>query len=450
MGDGPERGERGERGERTDTARVRGGWAGDLVAAGGAAWVAWADFRTREGAFVGEGDREWRLLPGAIRDRWRTALRDTSFSVALARLEGAAPAGAREVERAPRTIEGPALAALPGAAEPAVLWVRAPRPRAGSALLASILGEPRSCASSRGAILGPRAAADASGRLWVAWQQWPERPSDPAAGPHVAVAVRERPGTWSAPWPLSSAGAAWAPALAADAQGGLWCAWDSWDGGRYRISVSHKAEQGDWSAPLEVSATDRPWLDLAPDVAAGRRAGVGGVEPLRPAGGASTTASTTCARCTRCEVTLGAGGSLAARAGAGRVHGRGRAPAGARAAVPALDRVRVREPPGAPGAPRGAGAGGLLPLLPQRRVQGLRLGDPRRGPRRGRPGRRRSASRARRGFPDTPYGVVRAPDSGGGDAWLLAYHAGDYALRPDDHPSKPVAGPPADGGDELP
>jgi hypothetical protein len=84
----------------------------------------------------------------------------------------------------------------------------------------------------------------------------------------VAVAVRERSGTWSAPWSLSAAGAAWSPALAADAQGGLWCTWDSWDGGRYRILVAHKAEQGEWSEPLLLSATDRPWLDLAPDVAA--------------------------------------------------------------------------------------------------------------------------------------------------------------------------------------
>jgi hypothetical protein len=122
-----------ERGERADTAEVRGGLAGDLVAADGAVWVAWTGCRTREGAFVGEGDREWRLLPGATLDGWRMALRDTSFSVSVARLEGGAPTGTRELERAPRAIEGPTLAALPGVAEPAVLWVRRLGPRTGPA-----------------------------------------------------------------------------------------------------------------------------------------------------------------------------------------------------------------------------------------------------------------------------------------------------------------------------
>ena len=272
MGDGPERGERGERGERTDTARVRGGWAGDLVAAGGAAWVAWADFRTREGAFVGEGDREWRLLPGAIRDRWRTALRDTSFSVALARLEGAAPAGAREVERAPRTIEGPALAALPGAAEPAVLWVRRLGPRAGSALLASILGEPEVVREFTGR--HPRAAgkeaADARraavGRL-AAVAGEAERPG--GRSPRGGGRSRATGDVVPLSWPLSRAGAAWAPALAADQRrAGSGAHGTPGTAGGTGSRSPTRREQGDWSAPLEVSATDRPWLDLAPDVAA--------------------------------------------------------------------------------------------------------------------------------------------------------------------------------------
>jgi hypothetical protein len=48
------------------------------------------------------------------------------------------------------------------------------------------------------------------------------------------------------------------------------------------------------------------------------------------------------------------------------------------------------------------------------------------------------------GFPDTPYGVLRAPaaSDSGSDDWLLAYHAGEYTRSPDQavHPSKPVAG----------
>src|SRR5688572_25536898 len=78
---------------------IPGGWAGELATAGGDVWVAWVGHQTREAEFVAEGDREWQMLPGATLRDWRAAVRETSFTVSLARVDGTAPTGARELAR---------------------------------------------------------------------------------------------------------------------------------------------------------------------------------------------------------------------------------------------------------------------------------------------------------------------------------------------------------------
>src|SRR5687768_16532394 len=88
-------------GRRSAASEIRGGWAGELALAGETVWTAWAGHQTREAEFAAEGDREWRMLPGATLDGWRAALRETSFTISLARLDGTAPADARELARSP-------------------------------------------------------------------------------------------------------------------------------------------------------------------------------------------------------------------------------------------------------------------------------------------------------------------------------------------------------------
>lgn len=422
-------------------SELRGGWAGELVVAGETAWAAWASCQTREAEFVAEGNRDWTLLPGATLEGWRSALRETSFSISLARVQGTAPVGARALTRSPYMLEGPALAALPGDAEPAVVWVERRGPAGGSALHASAGGHTVVVAESRGAMLGPRAAVDSSGRLWAVWQQWPDAVGGTGVGPGVVVAVRGRGGEWSDPKVLSTAGAsAWAPAMAADEDGGVWCAWDAWDGSAYRIFAARRTETGGWSEPAQVSGAERRGLDLAPDVvAADGRAWV--VWNRSAPWGHVNHRFNHVRSLHAADVTVGAGGALSARPAPGAFMGEaGRLP------VPSLPFLHSSEYEFVNPQAARVRLGTRGPVVFYRsfrsaefkdfgwEIYAVALDDG------GWSAPRRVSAAA--GFPDTPYGVVRAPQAGlaAGDAWLMAYHVGDYPLDPDRHPSKPVAG----------
>ena len=425
---------------------IPGGWAGELAVSAGQVWVAWAGHHTREAEFVAEGDREWLMLPGATLDSWRKAVRETSFTVSLARLEGTSPVGMRELARSRFAFDGPALAALPDGAEPAALWVERHGPNGGSTLHACVGGETVVVAKTRGAILGPRAVVDASGRLWAAWQQWPDKGGDDAPPPRVHVAVRSKAGAWSTPQAISQpAASAWAPALAAGGDGSLWCAWDAWDGGAYHVYLSRRTEKDGWGGPVQVSGTERRWLDLAPDVAAAD--GRAWVVWNRSAPWGSVNHRFNHVRSLHAaQITVAAGGALTVRQAPGAFMGEaGRLP------VPSLpflhssdyefvnpQAARVRLGPGGPDAPvvfyRWFRSAEFKDFGWE--IHAVALGHG------GWSAPQRISTAA--GFPDTPYGVVPAPASNGSPAspasWLVAYHVGDYPRDPDQHPSKPVAG----------
>jgi hypothetical protein len=427
------------------TRAIRGGWAGELATAGGRVWAAWAGHRTRENEFVAEGDREWRMLPGATLDAWRAANRETSFSIELAQLngtDGSGIGGVRTLAHSAYTFEGPALAASPNQAEPAVVWIERRGERAGSALHVSVADVTVVVAESRGAMLGPRAAVDPAGRLWVVWQQWPDDVADGSV-PRVVVACREPSGAWSPPEALSPEGtSSWAPAVATDETGAVWCAWDAWDGARYRVVLARRAESAGWSAPVEVSGNERRWLDLAPDVAAaGGRAWV--VWNRSAPWGQVNHRFNHVRSLHAAEVTVGADGALAVRPAPGAYLGEaGRLP------VPSLPFLHSSEYEFVnPQAPR-VRLGPNGPAVFYRwfrsaefkdfgwEVHAVTLeGDAWSAPQR---------VSAAAGFADTPYGVIpagdTAPGAGGATTWLLAYHVGDYPRDPDQHPSKPVSG----------
>ena len=470
-------------------ARQPSGWAGDLIWCGGAPWLAFATCDDPEPdllapvTFENPLRREAPLGPGVTPDDWRRAAARTGFAVWLARLDGDRLPEPRRLSHSAHAVEGPTLAARAGDTAPAVFW--AERRGAGHALLAAIDGSTvEVVAERRGATLGPRAAAGPDGRLWVAWQQWPDRADQGGrAAPRVVAAERDGRG-WSAPAPISPEGQpAWAPSLAAGPDGTLWCAWDGWDGAAYQIYAACAPQGHSWSAPVQVSqparGNYRKHLHLAPDVAAA--GGRAWVVWSRSAGWGEVNHRFNHTRSLHAAVlTLGDG-----------------------AAEGAID---IQPAPGEPV----LGEQGLLPVqsipflhsseeeyinpqAPRVRLAGAAAGIEHAGSsgptvRAGEAAQTDQADRpvvfyrqfrsaefkdfgwtvcavahtgngwaapqrlsTETGMPDTPYGVVPDspddPDSpnrsdAAGSApsrWLLAYHSADYPLAPNYHPSKPQA-----------
>ena len=141
------------------------------------------------------------LRPGVTPEDWRRLAGRAGFALSLARLDGDGDDDARSVgdarrlTRSAHALEGPALAALPGEAEPAVLW--AERRGAGHVLLACVGGRVEVVHEARGAMIGPRAtspagAPGAGSDVCVTWQQWP----DAGSGGGTANRLRPADGRW--------------------------------------------------------------------------------------------------------------------------------------------------------------------------------------------------------------------------------------------------------------
>ena len=427
--------------EQPDSRELPGGWAGDLAWSGDAAWVAWTACHDPEPALLTYARQEWPLRPGLTLADWRRRSADARFTLSLARLdESAAPLG-RELAESRHVIEGPALAALPQQATPAVVW--AERRDDGCSLMAAVgSGRPEVMHVVAGAILAPQAAVDRDGRLWAVWQQWPEAGSSPAARPRIMAASRptgataEHPRSWSKPTPLSPVEqSAWSPTLSADPDGGLWCAWAAWDGTTYQVFVCHAPPGETWGEPIPVLPAPTGSFHLTPAIAAA--AGRAWVVWSRTTRWGELNHRFNHIRSLHAAiVTPGAAGDLNVAPAPGEpVHGEpGRLPV---VAIPF--RHSTEDEFINPQAPRiRLGPQGPVVFYRQFRSAGFKdfgwaiwavrhTDDGWTAP------ERLSTSS---GAPDSPYGMV--PAGADGASWLLAYHAGDYTRAPSQHPSHPV------------
>ncbi|MGH2367084.1 MAG: hypothetical protein ACRDI2_02710, partial [Chloroflexota bacterium] len=359
----------------------------------------------------------------------------------------------------------------------------------GSVLLAALDGAPPEVvAESAGAILGPRAAVDAAGRLWVAWQQWPAWPgrdgplSAAPAAPQVVAAVRNgtaaagASAAWSTAEALSPDGQpAWAPSLAAGSDGRLWCAWDAWTGSAYQVYVASAPADGGWGAALQVSGVsgtngggaantaNARYFHLAPDIAAeGDRAWV--VWSRTPRWGElnhrfnhlrSLHAAVVVAGDETGEHGGGEPNRLAPLDERGYLGGLVACPAPGRLVVGEAGRLPVHAVPFLhsaeeefvnPLAPRVvATADGPVVFFRQFRSTAFKdFGWAIHAVRHtGHDWTVPEAVTAATGFPDTPYGVLAGVASSPVEGprwrdWLVAYHAGEYPRLPNTHPSRPV------------
>lgn len=76
------------------------------------------------------------------------------------------------------------------------------------------------------------AATDAKGTVWLAWQGWREGNYD------ILVSAQEPGHPWEQPRAISQSSANdWGPAIAADAKGRVYVAWDTYDQGNYDVRV---------------------------------------------------------------------------------------------------------------------------------------------------------------------------------------------------------------------
>lgn len=102
---------------------------------------------------------------------------------------------------------------------------------------------------SPGADINVALATDSRGRVWAAWQGWRD------GNYEVLLASADDQGEWSKPRKLSTSKANdWSPAIAADGQGKVYIAWDTYDRGNYDVLL---AEAGSDEAPRPIAASAR-------------------------------------------------------------------------------------------------------------------------------------------------------------------------------------------------
>jgi hypothetical protein len=103
------------------------------------------------------------------------------------------------------------------------------------------------------------AAADSSGRVWVAWQGWRNGKAS------IFSSVQNGDGFSKAAAVASSAGNEWNPAIAADAAGRVSVAWDSYRNGSYDVYARTATAAGTWGKEMAVAAT--PLYEAYPSIA---------------------------------------------------------------------------------------------------------------------------------------------------------------------------------------
>lgn len=245
-------------------AAFAAGYAADLATANGQVWLAWCTCETDELSLLTEVRRNWPLLPDVTPEDWRAHPRP-QFRLYLDTVGagGGAPAP-QLLASSDSYLQGPVVV-MGRNSGPWVVWGE--HRADGYALCAWHEGRHQTFALSCWPMLQPAATVQEDGTLWVAWQA---RASAANGVPAVFVRSLAPGGSGDAPAVpatcISLEGAsAWSPALAASPGGGVWCAWDTYQDGSYRIMLSQASASGAWQPPQPISASNV--FDLAPSVA---------------------------------------------------------------------------------------------------------------------------------------------------------------------------------------
>jgi hypothetical protein len=102
-----------------------------------------------------------------------------------------------------------------------------------------------------GSDIDPVSVADASGRVWVAWQGW----RNGRAGIFAAVQQGDK---FTTPSAISaSTGNEWNPAIAADTKGRVTVAWDSYRNGNYDVFYRTATGPGAWGSEMALASSTR-------------------------------------------------------------------------------------------------------------------------------------------------------------------------------------------------
>jgi hypothetical protein len=111
-------------------------------------------------------------------------------------------------------------------------------------------GEAINISNAAGSDFMPAATSDSQGKAWVTWVGGREKNFN------VFVAGQEQDNKFSAPQRVSqSSGNEWEPAIAADAKGRVAVAWDTYGKGDYDVQLSQRGTDGKFSEPMPVAAT---------------------------------------------------------------------------------------------------------------------------------------------------------------------------------------------------
>lgn len=252
-----------------EVAAYAAGYSVDLAAASGQIWAAWCTCETDELSLFARVQRNWPLRPGVTPED-RRAFPRARFRLYLA------PTGGQDGPTPPTLLtgseaylQGPIVAASQQG-QPWVVWGE--HHNDGYALYAWHENQRVRIVTSCWPMLQPAATVSQDGALWVAWQA---RASDVEATPAIFACTMPSGASTARPVVrLSAAGnAAWSPALAPALDGGVWCAWDTYQQGSYTImlgralgnSLSDTPAQEAWTQAQPISGSNV--FDLSPSIA---------------------------------------------------------------------------------------------------------------------------------------------------------------------------------------
>ena len=239
---------------------LQGAYACDLAAGDGdeprLVWAAgdWAEeqlFTSRTYNRAGH----WELAPGRDERDFMNRLGRARFRLYTARLDGADLGEPQVLAESATVFQDPAVDARNG--DSLVVWGQK---LAGRFRLRAWAGDGvEDIPGSGGSLTRPAVALDAQGHHWAAWQAFG------ADGCEIRLSRRDG-GRWSEPMVASVPGdSAWRPALAASPGGGVWLAWDAWLGHHFHVFVRRIDAAGGLGEALRLS--DLPLLAMDADVA---------------------------------------------------------------------------------------------------------------------------------------------------------------------------------------
>ena len=234
-----------------------GGWASELKWHNGELWIAWATCEDPEPNMLIRNNKDWILNSRHSLDDWRKISSNIDFTIMLGRVTRQGIVDKKEINRDHYATGEFSLLHNPGKDHPTVVW--ATRSGDSSLILADVgAGKRIQIDDGPGAKLGLKGTADKEGNIYIVWQQWNGDPTVKDNLPQIMLASNKglEENEFACNGISDGKSSSWAPSISVDPDGGIWCAWDAWNGVAYQIFGRYCSTDGIWGPSVQISGPD--------------------------------------------------------------------------------------------------------------------------------------------------------------------------------------------------